>query len=135
MATSKNSQGMTIANSTYEKLDELKSDDETFDDIIRKLVDMDLKYNSKSEIFEYEFLTEGNSKVFRVKFEGNKHSVEYYSKKGFSKNISAWNEYLPISDYDKDLFIEFIVQEKSFNLLRDMGQSIEFNEFLIRRVG
>lgn len=135
MPTSKNSQGMTIAASTYEKLAELKSDDETFDDIIRKLVDMDLKYNAKSEIVEYEFMTVDTNKLFRVIFEKNKHSVEYYSKKGFSNKIIAWNEFPPISDYDKDLFIEFIIQESSFRLLKDMGKALAFDEFSIRRVG
>ena len=129
-------QGMTVAASTHEKLTKLKRDDETYDSIIRKLIDMDQKYNYQSKTIDYEFLTYNISKVFRVTFDKNKHTVEYYSHGNvYEKNISAWNSYPPISNEDKDLFIGFIVQEKSFRLLQDMGESIDFGEFMIRRIG
>ena len=132
---SKNVQGMTIAETTHKKLTSLKKENETFDDVVRKLIEMDKKYNSKSTIIEYEFLTYDISKVFRVIFEKNSHKVEYYSKKGFENHISAWKGYPPISEEDKDLFIEFIVQEKSFRLLQDMGESMDFGNFMIRKIG
>lgn len=129
-----NMQGMTVAASTHAKLTELKNDDETYDEIIQKLIKMDQKYNPKKIIVEYEFLTYDISKVFRVIFEGNAHKIEYYGKGKFESSISAWDNYPSISEDDKELFINFKVQEKSFRLLRDMGESMDFKGFRIRRL-
>ena len=128
-------QGLTIAESTYNKLKSLKQDGETFDDVVRKLVDMDQKYNIHDETIEFEFLTETNSKVFRVIFENNAHKVEYWNKTSFSNSIRAWNNYPSISDEDKELFISFIVKETSFNLLKSIDGAADFGNFIIRRVG
>lgn len=131
----KNRHTLTLSQSTYDKLVALKGRDLSFEDVVRKLVDMDLKYNSTSETIEYEFLTETNAKVFKVTFEGNNRIVEYWGRNKFSNKITAWDNYPPISDEDKDLFIKFITQEKSFRLLKDMDQAIEFKEFLVRKIG
>ena len=127
-------QGMTIAASTHAKLTELKKEDETYDEVIQRLIQMDQKYNTKTTVQEYEFSTYDISKVFRVIFKGNSHKVEYYGKGGFQSSISAWESYPSISQEDKELFISFKVQEKSFRLLQDMGESMDFKGFRIRRL-
>lgn len=129
-----NMQGMTIAASTHAKLTELKQDDETYDEVIQRLIQMDQKYNPKTTVQEYEFSTYDISKVFRVIFKGNSHKVEYYGKGGFQSSISAWDSFPSISEEDKELFISFKVQEKSFRLLQDMGESMDFKGFRIRRL-
>lgn len=127
-------QGMTIAASTHAKLTSLKKENETYDEVIQRLIQMDQKYNPQTTIQEFEYSTYDISKVFRVIFKGNTHKIEYYGRNGFQSSISAWENYPPISEEDKELFIEFKVQEKSFRLLQDMGSSMDFNGFRIRRL-
>lgn len=129
-----NMQGMTIAASTHEKLTALKKEDETYDSVIQRLIQMDQKYNPQPTMMEFEFSTYDISKVFRIVFNGNSHKFEYYGKNKFESSISAWENYPPISKKDKELFIEFKVQEKSFRLLQDMGASMDFDGFRIRRL-
>ena len=73
MANPENTQGMTIAQTTYDKLKGLKKKNETFDDVVSKLIAMDQKYNFKPETIEYEYITYNISKIFRVVFDKNIH--------------------------------------------------------------
>ena len=128
-------QGMTLPQSTYDKLIALKKPDENFDDVVRKLVEIDLKYHPFKEVVEYEFLTMDNSKVFRVTYGDGKPLVEYYNPNGWDKHISAWEYYPAISEEDKELFIEFIIKPNSFIILQDIGDSIDYGDFIIRKIG
>ena len=137
MPNSPKMQGMTLPMSTYEKLNQLRHDNgfESYDETVRALIEADKKYNQLEKTIEYEFITENNSKVFRVTFGRGEPIVEYYNPKGWSNHISAWENYPAISKEDKDLFITYIVQSSSFVELQNIGVMIDKSTFMIRRVG
>ena len=97
------------------KLNPLRRYGETYNDIIYKLILIDKKYRPISEIFEYVFVTDKTSKVFRLIFNFDDYKLEYYSyDTGYVDDISVWDNFPKISDFEKDLFLKF-TQSKDFS--------------------
>ena len=90
------------------KLNPLRKQGETYNDIIDKLILMDKKYRPISEIFEYVFVTDKTSKVFRLIYTFDDYKLEYYSyDTGYVDDIGVWDNFPKIKDFEKDLFLKF----------------------------
>ena len=117
---------MVLEKSVYDKLKQLKKPNETFDDVINNLINIDKKYNTLEKTLEFSFETETTCKNFRITYGNNDPLIEYYNPKGWSNHISAWDNYPRIHDNDKDLFINFILDKSNVIKL----QNLDVNEFI-----
>lgn len=137
MANPKGMKGMNIALETHEKLTQLKKEDESYDDVVRKLIELELKYNPHDTTIEYEYSTVNMRKLFRVIFQNKNYTIEYYNPQTheFMDHISAWETSPAINNLDKDMFIKFIIDRKNVLRLRGLEMEETFKHFKIRKVG
>jgi hypothetical protein len=128
--------GVPISEETHQRLTKLKGENDTFDDVVNKLLELEETYNMPEETMEYEYiLPNGKTKVFRVVF-GDKTKIEYYNRRkyDFEKDIRAWFTGERISDSEINSFIRFIVKDSNLMLLYDMDEELVLNDIHIRRV-
>ena len=121
---------------THERLFNLKKDKkESFDSVVSRLLDMDDKYTSKVEEYEYEYLVGEKSKLFRVIY-SDTILIEYWNSSvfKFEKNIRAWQHGEKLSESEIDSFIRFIVMESNLYVLYEMGDDLTQNDVHIKRV-
>ena len=137
MANSKKARVINVSHSTYERLAALKQGNDTFNDVVTKILDLEDKYNQKDESIEFEYVTPTNLKMFKVVYSENETQIFYYNvaKKRFEKSIKAWDTYLSISKEEKDEFLKFILNENNQVLLRFMGEELSYGNFIIHKVG
>lgn len=137
MGNSKNLKGISISIETHKRLVKLKqNEDETFDDVVRRILDLDEKYNVQEEIYEYEYmLKNGKSKLFRIIY-SDTVKIEYYNRRSFEfeGNIRAWNTGNRISEEELNSFIRFIVKESNLYVLYEMDDELVQNDIWIKRV-
>lgn len=127
---------IAVQDETHKRLGLLKKTDETFDEVISRLLDLDDKYNPIDIIYEYEYMLKNQkSKLFRVIF-GEKVSIEYYNRRihEFESNIKAWNTGNNISEEELDSFIRFIIKESNLYVLYEMDEELVLNDVWIKRV-
>jgi len=126
---------MSIPRTTHRKLSNLKKEGETYNDVVRKLVDLDHKYNFKKTI-EYEVMTNTAIKVFRITFKNEDYHIEYYNPKiEFSKKAKAWDYFPHLSDEEEKAILEFLANPTNINRLKNMQYSESFGIFEISRIG
>ena len=119
---------LSLNSDVIDQLNFFKREGETYDDVIRKLLLMDSKYSPIQEIFEYVFVTYRTNKVFRIIYQEDSYKIEYYNHdKGFIDNIKAWNDSVPISKFDRDLFEKFIEKEDYASILYDLDYDFNYN--------
>ena len=136
MGNSKNLKGINVSQKTHERLLNLKREEDTFDDVVSRILDMDDKYNVKEETYEYEYILKNHkSKLFRVTYSDKIH-IEYYNRNTFEfeDNISAWYTGNRISEDDLNSFIKFIVKESNLYVLYEMEEELLLNDVWIKRV-
>lgn len=127
MANPKDSVTIKMSEELYNELSELKKAFNcTYNDIIEELLKIELKENYIKKIRDFIFITQNNEYVFRIIFKNQDYNIEYYDPDG---NLVRFNDW--ISEYDKKLFNQFINGEASLVLLEYMGNSIEFDKYLI----
>lgn len=137
MGNSKNIHSINVSIRTYNRLSALKKEDDTFNDVVKSLLDMEDKYNFKEESIEFEYITQTNLKMFKVVYSEKKVQIEYFNNnnKKFEPKISAWDSYITISEEEKDEFLKFILKESNQVLLKNMGNELVYDNFIIHRVG
>ena len=127
--------GVRIDRTTHRRLKRLKEKDESFDSVLNRLLDLEDKYSEKVESFEYAYVCNGISKVFKVIFD-EKVTIEYFNPKSneFVMDIRAWQSVDALSEEELDSFVRFIIKDSSLWLLYDMEKEIQFNDIHIVRV-
>ena len=128
---------INLTHNTHQKLSNLKKSDETFDDVISRLLDMEDKFNPKDPIVcEYEWFFSKGSRVFQVSY-GDIITIKYYSKRtnSFESNIKAWNSKGAVPEEELNSFISFIVKESNLYVLYEMEDILTINNIHIERVG
>ena len=137
MSYPKNYIGISISPEVHQRLVNLKeNDNETFDSVVTKLLDLEDKYSELPvETYEYEYIIDNGSKLFRVTF-SDKVEIEYYNRKefNFEKSIKAWYTGNRISEEELNSFIRFIVKESNLYVLYEMDNEILQNNVWIKRV-
>ena len=126
---------INVSAETKERLIQLKGDD-TFDTVIRNLLELEDKYNTITETYEYELILKGSeSKLFRVTY-SDKVEIEYWNSRTyeFEKNIEAWFTGYRISQRDLDNFIKFIIKDSNLMVLYEMEKELVLNGIWIKRV-
>ena len=133
MIDSKFQKTLILEPEVINQLNTLKRDGDTYDDVINKFIQMNKKYSPILEIFEYIFVTKENSKVFRIIYMDDNFKLEFYNQKeGFIDDISAWDDFLPSSQEDKKLFLNFSKRKDFASKLYDISEELNFNyEFKI----
>ena len=129
--------GINVAQDTHQKLVQLKKDDETFEDLIKRILDMEDKFNPKDDIiYEYEYVFGDDSRLFLVMF-GDSIKIKYYSQREnrFESNIRAWNSKMTVPEDVLNSFISFIVKESNLYVLFEMDKELIQNNIHIKRVG
>ena len=129
--------GINVAQDTHQKLVQLKKDDETFEDLIKRILDMEDKFNPKDDIiYEYEYVFGDVSRLFLVMF-GDSIKIKYYSQREnrFESNIRAWNSKMTVPEDVLNSFISFIVKESNLYVLFEMDKELIQNNIHIKRVG
>lgn len=128
--------GISVSRDTHQRVKDLKKGpDETFDSVVNKLLDLEEKYASKPEVFEYEYICDDVSKLFKVEF-GERTIMSYFNplSNNFEKDITVWQLVNELSEKDMESFVRFIIKDSSLYLLYDMGEEMRFNDIHIRRV-
>lgn len=136
MGYPKNYIGIQVSRQTHQRLKDLKENpDVTFDSVVNKLLDLEEKYATEAESYEYEYLTEHTSKLFRITFD-EKVTIAYYNSvsNSFEKDIMAWQSVDALSEDELNSFVRFIVKDSSLYLLYDMDSELVINDVMIKRV-
>ena len=126
--------GIDVTVSTREKLNSLKKDGETYDDVINRILDMEDQYNPvKLDITrEYEYHYKESRKLFRIHFFEEKYTLTFYDdiSHEYKENIDAWNA--PADMINN--FIIFITKESSIILLLDLEDMVNFGDYCIKAI-
>ena len=135
-----------ISKETHAKLSELKKNDtDTFNNVVSRLVDLELEFNPPGDIiyeYEYEFQDgkfrngrpKYSTRLFRVIF-GDEVKIEYHYRNGeFQKDIKAWNGLGVMPEEAMNNFIKFIIKESSMYILFEMGGELMTDNIWIKRV-
>ena len=122
---------------THKRLKNLKrNEEETFDSVVSRILDLDDKYNTTEEVYEFEYILKNQkSKLFRVTY-GENVVIEYYNRRTFEfeKNIKAWDTGNSISEEELNAFIRFIVKDSNLFVLYEMEEELVINNVWIKRV-
>lgn len=136
---------INISKETHAKLSELKKGkNDTFNNVVSRLVELELEFNPQNIIYEYEYeFRDGNfrngkpkfsTRLFRVIF-GDEVTIEYhYRNNEFRKDIKAWNGLGQMPEEAMNNFIKFIIKESSIYLLFEMDKELMINNVWIKRL-
>lgn len=129
--------GIAISEETHQRLTKLrdKYNEKTYDIVINKLLNLEEKYNPPTEVFEYEYIINNGSKLFKVTY-SDTITIEYYNYNTlqFEENIQAWFTGNRISDKELDHFIKFIIKNSSLMELYEMDTEVVTRDLHIRRL-
>ena len=124
-----------VSEETKKRLTKLKGND-TYDTVVRKLLELEDKYNTITETYEYELMLQNNeSKLFRVTY-SDEIDIEYWNSRSYSfeKDIRAWFTGYRISQKELDNFIKFIIKTANLMVLYEMEDELIQNGVWIKRV-
>ena len=131
MANSAKTTTMKVSEEIYNRLTKIKNElGITYTEAIEKLIEKEKKENYVRQIIDYIFLTENNDYPFRIIYKKHENIVEFNVNGRYTSDKNDW----VMSARDKALFSKFINKEKSYNLLENMGNSMEFNKFVILKM-
>ena len=126
MANSNKTTTMKVSEELYDKLTKIKNSlGITYGELVDKLIELELKENFIIEIGDYEFLTDNGSYYFRVLFKNHENIIEYQNGKHYIRDRTKWE----IPPEDKTLFTKFINRKESFDMLKNMGNLINYDNF------
>ena len=125
---------ITVSRETKQRLVQLKGED-TFDNVISNLLDLEERYNLPTEIIEYEYQIKEGSKLFRVTY-SDKVKIEYCNRKElkWESDIKAWFTGARISDDELNSFIRFIIKDANLMLLYECDDELNWNDIYISKV-
>ncbi len=122
---------LKVPEKTYNRITNLKKIYNcSYDEMINKIIEKELMNNYIIDIHDFMFITEKNEYYFRILFRKHDTIIEYLNPEGFIREKKNWI----IQGHDKTLFTRFIRKEGSLELLKNMGNSMEFDKFIIVRM-
>ena len=132
MANPPNTTNLTVRESTYNRLAKIReTHNYTFNQVINQLCEKELQTNYISKVTEYELITETTTRQFKVTFRKENILIEYYTPQGFSTKIEDWK----LDKKTTNKFYEFTRTEYARCMLENMPISIEFEDFIIHKIG
>lgn len=134
-----------IYKTTVNLLKRFMLEGETYDEAINRLLDMEDAVTVKGFTEkEYYISYDDVQRAFKVKFESNGvHEILFFNPatKEWSIDPSDWNDLMesndnkPIVKYLVKFMEDFVNDSKNFILLEMMGDSMNFGDVVVRRVG
>ena len=126
---------INITAETHKKLSALKRENDTFNDVITLLLNLEDKYNPIDIVYEYEYQFSNGTRLFRIIY-SDTIKIQYYSMSthNFENNITAWNSVEKVPEKELNEFIRFIVKESNLYVLFEMDEELVFNDIWIKRV-
>lgn len=130
MPNSRQTTTLKVSEDLYNRLTLLKNHlGITYAELVDTLIELELKQNYIIDTMDFIFITEKNDYPFRVTFKKHENIIEFNVKGQYVRDKNDW----VMSAKDKSLFSKFINKPGSSDLLYNMGNSMEFNKFVIIR--
>ena len=131
MANSESTITYKLPDELYDRLTAIKHKYNcTYSEVISKLVELEIKNNIILEVGDYDYITENGEYHFRILFKTDENIVEFFTDKGFVRDKKDWD----ISARDKSMFSKFINKPETFDMLRHMGNALEYPKFVILKL-